>query len=144
MSQGATPTRNQSHYHVVQGQAAPPNCHSVLRATVDHLPALFDVADDEFVSADLDVPDGVRERWQWHHIIVRVRRESAPTGNSDRCVYRADAGAVAVAQGIHEGRQTLPCGHGGLRNLRGDAGYSCGHDDCGARFSRDVVEEVFG
>ncbi|MFB6254194.1 MAG: hypothetical protein ABEI06_06275, partial [Halobacteriaceae archaeon] len=40
-------------------------------------------------------------------------------------------------------RSELPCGHTGFVNL-GDGEYKCSYDGCDRRYSRQMIEEVFG
>lgn len=47
---------------------------------------------------------------------------------------------TAVAKKL-ENRQTLPCGHSGVRNLGGGQ-YTCSFDGCEATFGRSATEEA--
>lgn len=59
-------------------------------------------------------------------------------------IYRTPPVVYQRIQEVDACRDRLPCGHGGMQNVPGetDPGYSCGHDDCEARYSRAEVEEV--
>lgn len=86
-----------------------------------------------------DVPAELRRafrRFREHGVIERV----GPPGG-DRNTYRTDAGAYEVAREVRRERRTLPCGHGGMQNLRGD-GYTCGEPDCDARYDRETIVDV--
>jgi len=58
--------------------------------------------------------------------------------------YRTNPAAFEAAREIRADRDTLPCGHGGLRNRRDGDGYGCGHGDCDARFDRQTVRDCLG
>src|SRR6056297_2396461 len=111
---------------------------SVLRGNPDAT-ARLPAPDEPFALAD--APDELRRafrRFRSHGVVEVVER---PPGGPNR--YRTDPGAFEVAREIAAARETLPCGHGGLRNRRGD-GYACGHADCDARFDRETVADCLG
>ncbi|AHG05420.1 hypothetical protein HALDL1_16505 [Halobacterium sp. DL1] len=86
-----------------------------------------------------ELPEEVRRifrRFREHGIVEAVSRSDGGPN-----VYRTDPGAYEVAREIRSERRTLPCGHGGMQNLRGDD-YSCGDPDCEARYDRDTVADV--
>lgn len=58
-------------------------------------------------------------------------------------VYQTREGARAYTNSILAGRDLLPCGHSGFRNL-GDGEFTCAQDGCNAQYNRDTIEEVFG
>ncbi|WP_336035835.1 hypothetical protein [Halobacterium yunchengense] len=116
--------------------AVPNGARSVLRANPDATARLPSPA-DEFRRADL--PDEVARvfrRFREHGVVERAGRAA-----DGAHTYRTDPGAYEVAREVRTDRDTLPCGHGGMRNLRGDA-YSCGDPDCDARYDRDTVAAV--
>lgn len=85
-----------------------------------------------------DLPPEVERvfrRFREHGVIKRI------TGPGDAGVYRTDPAAYNHARHLEARRTTLPCGHGGVRNLR-DAGYTCGEPSCDARFERAVAERA--
>lgn len=109
---------------------------SVLRANPDATARLPSPA-EEYRRADL--PAEVRrvfKRFREHGVVDRVER---PEDDANR--YRTDPGAYEVARDIGRERDTLPCGHGGMQNLRGDD-YSCGNPDCDARYDRETVADA--
>lgn len=111
---------------------------SVLRGNPDAT-ARLPAPDEPFALAD--APDELRgafRQFRNHGVVEVVER---PPGGPNR--YRTDPGAFAAAREIAAARETLPCGHGGLRNRRGD-GYGCGHPDCDERFDRETVADCLG
>jgi hypothetical protein len=58
--------------------------------------------------------------------------------------YRTNPAAFEAAREIRASRDTLPCGHGGLRNRRDEDGYTCGYGACDARFDRRTVLDCLG
>ena len=86
-------------------------------------------------------PDELRRafrRFRNHGVVEVVER---PPGGPNR--YRTAPAAFEAAREIAAARETLPCGHGGLRNRR-DGGYACSHPDCDARFDRATVADCLG
>ncbi|MFB6071707.1 MAG: hypothetical protein ABEJ88_01930 [Halobacterium sp.] len=119
-----------------RANAVPNGARSVLRGNPDATARLPSPA-EEFRLADL--PSEVRrvfKRFREHGVVECVDR---PADGPNR--YRTDPGAYEVAREIRSDRSTLPCGHGGMQNLRGD-GYTCGNDACDARFDRETVADV--
>lgn len=109
---------------------------SVLRANPDATTRLPSPA-EEFRLADLPREVArVFKRFREHGVIDRVGR-TADGANT----YRTDSGAYEVAREIREDRSTLPCGHGGMRNVRG-GDYTCGNPDCDARYDRETVADA--
>lgn len=109
---------------------------SVLRANPDATARLPSPA-EEYRLADL--PAEVRRvfrRFREHGVVERVSR---PSDGANR--YQTDPGAYEVAREIRRERDTLPCGHGGMQNLRGDD-YTCGDPDCDARYDRETVADA--
>ncbi|MFB6268635.1 MAG: hypothetical protein ABEH83_01730 [Halobacterium sp.] len=109
---------------------------SVLRANPDATARLPSPA-EQYRYADL--PAEVRrvfKRFREHGVIERVDR---PGDGANR--YRTDPGAYEVAREVRRERDTLPCGHGGMQNLRGDD-YTCGDPGCDARYDRETVEDA--
>lgn len=109
---------------------------SVLRGNPDATARLPSPA-DEFALSDL--PEEVRRvfrRFREHGVVDCVAR---PPDGPNR--YRTDPGAYEVARDIRESRSTLPCGHGGVQNVRGD-GYACSNPACDERFDRALAEDV--
>lgn len=85
-----------------------------------------------------DLPPEVERvfrRFREHGVIKRV------TATGVRGEYRTDPAAYLHARNLEARRTTLPCGHGGIRNLRDD-GYTCGEPSCDARFDRDIAERA--
>jgi len=109
---------------------------SVLRGNPDATARLPSPA-ETFLLADL--PEEVRrvfKRFREHGVVEVVER---PADGPNR--YRTDGGAYEVAREIRRDRETLPCGHGGMQNLRDD-GYGCGNPACDARYDRETVADV--
>ena len=109
---------------------------SVLRGNPDATTRLPSPA-EEYALRDL--PGELRRvfrRFREHGVIKRIDDAS-----SDPNTYRTDAGAYEVAREIRRSRSTLPCGHGGMQNLRGDD-YTCGDPNCDARYDRDTIADV--
>jgi hypothetical protein len=119
-----------------RASAVPNGTRNVLGANPDATARLPSPA-EEYELADL--PREVRDvfrRFREHGVIECVAR---PTDGPN--VYRTDADAYEVAREIRGSRQTLPCGHGGMQNLRGDD-YTCGNAACDARYDRDTIADI--
>jgi hypothetical protein len=109
---------------------------SVLRGNPDATARLPSPAEEYELS---DLPEEVRRtfrRFREHGIVEAVSRSDGGPN-----VYRTDPGAYEVAREIRRERRTLPCGHGGMQNLR-DGNYSCGDPDCDAQYDRETVADV--
>lgn len=111
---------------------------SVLRGNPDATARLPDPA-EPFELAD--APDELRRVFRRFRAHGVLEVDADPPDGPKR--YRTDPAAFEAAREIAAGRETLPCGHGGLRNRR-DGGYGCGHADCDARFDRDTVADCLG
>lgn len=109
---------------------------SVLRANPDATARLPSPADEYRRSALPEEVQRVFKRFREHGVVERVGRTDDGANT-----YRTDAGAYEVAREIRRERRTLPCGHGGMRNLR-DGDYTCGNPDCGAHYDRETVEDA--
>jgi hypothetical protein len=110
---------------------------SVLRGNPDATARLPSPA-EEFRLADL--PAEVRrvfKRFREHGVVDAVDRT-----DDGAHTYRTDPGAYEVAREIRGERSTLPCGHGGMQNLRDGGAYSCGNPECDARYDRETVVDV--
>lgn len=68
----------------------------------------------------------------------RIDEDSA----NRRSEYYLSETVEAVVESRLEDRQTLPCGHSGLRNLGGGR-YACSYDGCDEVFLRATAEEAF-
>lgn len=113
----------------------PNGTQSLLRGNPDAAVRLPD-PDETYRVKDLP-PEVARvfRRFREHGVIKRV------TGPGRRGEYRTDPAAYLHARNLEDRRTTLPCGHGGVKNLRGD-GYTCGEPSCDARFDREVAERA--
>jgi hypothetical protein len=104
------------------------------------------------ISEYADIPDPSEE---WHFIETDIS-ESAhhqlisddgvhPAGCSDgRQEWRTDPDVYAAIQRIAAEQPLLDCGHKAFRTLDTDSErpYSCLHDDCDARYTRETIEGV--
>jgi hypothetical protein len=71
--------------------------------------------------------------------IIQVSRPGQRTNHRVKA-YRLEPWAAELAQDIIAGRGSrLPCGHSGIRNLRG-GGFACAFDGCDKEFSREEVD----
>lgn len=113
----------------------PNGTQSLLRGNPDaavRLPA----PDETYCVRDLPPEvERVFRRFREHGVIKRV------TGAGVRGEYRTDPAAYLHARNLEARRTTLPCGHGGVKNLRDD-GYSCGEPSCDARYDRETAERA--
>lgn len=113
----------------------PNGTQSLLRGNPD---AAVRLPDPEERYQVRDLPPEVERvfrRFREHGVIKRV------TGAGVIGEYRTDPAAYNHARNLEARRTTLPCGHGGIRNLR-DEGYTCGEPSCDARFERSVAERA--
>jgi len=100
--------------------------------------------------ADLEALPPPDERWQARDVPERTGRrlqrlcalgavERVARDETGRNVYATDERAWALIEDYAASERPLLCDHGGLRNL-GDGLYTCGHDACDHRYTRDTVE----
>ena len=116
--------------------SVPNGARAVLRGNPDAA-ARLPAPDEPFELAD--APDELRRafrRFRTHGILEVVER---PPGGPN--CYRTDPAAYAAAREVRAARETLPCGHGGVRNRRGEDGYACSHPGCDASFDRETVAD---
>lgn len=66
-----------------------------------------------------------------HEVDTIVDHASVP-------IWETDERAYAAIEAYEPAGSCMPCGHRGFRNL-GDEGYTCGDEDCGARFGRETA-----
>lgn len=113
----------------------PNGTQSLLRGNPDAAVRLPE-PDETYLVRDLPPEvERVFRRFREHGVIKRV------TGAGVTGEYRTDPAAYKHARNLEARRSTLPCGHGGIKNLRGD-GYSCGEPSCDARYDRAVAERL--
>lgn len=67
-----------------------------------------------------------------------------PTARSAH-VWTVKPGVEAVIEQYAAAASLCPCGHAGVRNVRGEdaPGFSCQRDDCDIRFDRETAREVW-
>ncbi len=113
----------------------PNGTQSLLRGNPDAAVRLPE-PDETYCVRDLPPEvERVFRRFREHGVIKRV------TGTGARGEYRTDRAAYLHARNLEARRTTLPCGHGGVKNLRGD-GYTCGEPSCDARYDRETAQRA--
>ena len=99
-----------------------------------------------------DTPTPFPEHILHQHVSLKqkgiIHKEGhVSVAGDQRFVWRTDAELYEFAQSVNDKRgEELPCGHRrGFKTVDADAGvYECGQVSCDERYSRAVIEEVFG
>lgn len=111
-----------------------PGSYAYIRA---HIDALRDVPPPE-------------ETWTWHDVEENIRRHLEKLradgsvvveGETDDGykLFTVDERAYEIIEECDQQRQTLPCGHTGLKNIGGGL-LTCGFDGCEHRYTRDTMQ----
>jgi len=75
------------------------------------------------------------------HILEKVAQPTIKSAH----VWRVNDGVEEMVDRFVAHASLCPCGHAGVRNVRGedDPGFSCSNDDCDIRFDRETAREVW-
>jgi hypothetical protein len=74
----------------------------------------------------------------------RVGKAEPPSGNGQVHYYRTKRSVYQLAQELAREGPWPDCPHTGIVNLDGGETFTCGDDDCDARYGRETAREVFG
>lgn len=110
-----------------------PGAHAYIRCNID---AISSLKPPDARWTRFDVAEAARSH------LERLRIEGAieVTGSTEgRHVYVTTEAAWEVIQDYDKNRNKLLCDHGGFRNIGGGL-FTCGHEDCDHRYTRDTLE----
>lgn len=90
------------------------------------------------------------ERWTYHDIsdsihthLQKLRADGSVVveGETDDGykLFSVDERAYQIIKECSQARETLPCGHTGVKNI-GDGLLTCGFDGCSHKYTRDTMQ----
>lgn len=124
-SKDETPTRHQGY--------------SRIRANYNYL---LELPDPDEVWLASHQSEGVKARLRACLDMGIIRVADKEGGDRvGRQYYRTDPDAYRDLQDLIERRDTLPCGHVGVDNIRGVDGYGCGYEFCDEVYGEETVRE---
>lgn len=74
--------------------------------------------------------------------VIQKQETERVMGNTRAIWQTRDGLQEWLDRHVDEATETTPCGRTSVRNVRGEDGYTCTHDDCDCRFSRERAKEV--